>query len=113
MRPRWAGAFRVAELSGFAIALQWGAGAYQSEVAGDPDEPAHLVTGLMARDYLSHAGERGPMQFARDYYLHYPKVAIGHWPPLFYAEQALWTLVFPSSRSSLLMMIALQSALLG
>jgi hypothetical protein len=67
----------------------------------------------MVREYLSSGWGHAPIEFARDYYLHYPKVAIGHWPPLFYAQQALWTLVFPASRPSLLVMIALQSALLG
>jgi hypothetical protein len=113
MRLTWPGALRLAVLCGFAIVLQWGGGAYRSEAAGDPDEPAHLVTGLMAREYVKSGWGRVPIEFAREYYLHYPKVAIGHWPPVFYAEQALWSLVFPVSHQSLLVMMAVQSALLG
>jgi hypothetical protein len=96
----------------FALLVQWQAGAFQSE-ASDTDETAHIVTGLMAADYVRTGWGEGPVEFAKTYYLHYPKVALGHWPPVFYAEQAVWTLLFPSSRSSLLVMIALQLAVLG
>src|SRR5262249_54291193 len=36
--------------------------------------------------------------FAVDYYVHYPKLAIGHWPPAYYAVLGtLFALVRPSS----------------
>ena len=38
------------------------------------------------------------MAFAENYYLHYPEVAMGHWPPGFYLLQAVWTLLFPTQR---------------
>src|SRR5689334_18072161 len=100
-------AARLAIFWGVAIALQLVQGAYRNDRPDNHDEPAHIVTGLMAREYLVSGASRLPMEFARDYYLHYPKVAIGHWPPVFYAEQALWTLIFPTSRGSLLVMLAL------
>jgi 4-amino-4-deoxy-L-arabinose transferase-like glycosyltransferase len=96
-----------------AIALQWAQGAYRADRPENPDEAAHIVTGLMARQYLASGAARSPMEFARDYYLHYPKVALGHWPPVFYVEQAAWTLIFPASRASLLVMLALQLAVLA
>jgi hypothetical protein len=95
------------------IAVQWGAGAFRNNRSSDSDEHAHLVTGLMVRDYLASGWNRGPIEFARDYYLRYPKVAIGHWPPVFYFEQAAWTLFLPTSRQSLLVMMALQVAVLA
>jgi hypothetical protein len=35
------------------------------------------------------------MEFARAYYEHYPKIGLGHWPPVFYVVQAAWYLVVP------------------
>jgi hypothetical protein len=43
---------------------------------------------LMLFDYVfGHAGGN-PMAFALDYYAHFPRVALGHWPPLFELTQA-------------------------
>lgn len=98
---------------GIVVALQILAGAYASGFGGYPDEPAHLVTSLMVRDFLAGLDLHRllhPLQFARDYYYHYPKVAIGHWPPLFYAAVGLWFLVVGASRSASLLFIALVAA---
>jgi len=73
-------------------ALQWVAGAFRSGFGANPDEPAHYVTGLMVRDYVAQLLPGSPIAFAQNYYLHYPAVAFGHWPPMFYVLQALWTL---------------------
>ncbi len=96
-----------------AVALQLASGAYHSEFGGYPDEPAHYVTSLMVREYLTGSHLFSPLQFARDYYHHYPKVAFGHWPPLFYLVQALWMLLFSSSRISILLELAATTALLA
>ncbi len=95
------------------VALQWAGGAFSSEFGGHPDEAAHYVTTLMLRDYLIAPGTSSPMRFAEDYYLHYPKVALGHWPPFFYIVQAIWTLLFSASRPSLLLLMALLTSLLA
>ena len=50
----------------------------------DPDESAHYVSTLFIADWL-RAGLPSPMSFATSYYLHFPKLAIGHWPPGWYA----------------------------
>lgn len=95
------------------VALQWRGGAFRSEFSGEGDEPAHYVTGLMVRDYLA-AGMPGPaMPYAENYYLHYPKVGLGHWPPVFYVVQSAWTLVFSPSRVSVLLLMAALAALLA
>ena len=52
------------------------------------------MTGLMVRDYIAAGFPDSPFRFAENYYLHYPKVAIGHWPPVFYSIQAAWMLIF-------------------
>ena len=94
----------------FAVILQALSGAYAVDFAGNPDEPAHYVTGVMVRDYLAAFPWQPPMTFARNFYSHYPIVAIGHWPPMFYVAQAAWTLPFGVSRLSVLLLMAILSA---
>lgn len=71
-----------------ALALTWlflsRSGALSSDLGGDPDEAAHAVTSLMIRDYLAEAPGQHPMKFAKTYYDHFPRVALGHYPPLYY-----------------------------
>jgi hypothetical protein len=78
--------------------------------ADNSDEPGHYVTGLLIRDYLAMGFPEKPMDFAIKYYIHYPKVALGVWPPFFHGIEALWMLAFTSSRSSVLVLMALISA---
>jgi hypothetical protein len=91
-------------LSLFLIALlQQRAGSHRAELSGFPDESAHYVTGLMVRGYVMHGWRSAaPVPFAEDYYLHYPKVAFGHYPPGFYVVQLAWMTLFPTTISSLL-----------
>ncbi len=71
-----------------ALALTWlflsWSGALTSDLGGDPDEAAHAVTSLMIRDYLAEAPGQHPLKFAKTYYDHFPRVALGHYPPLYY-----------------------------
>jgi len=89
------------------IFLQERSGSHNAELSGYPDEPAHYITGLMIRSYLREGHFASATRFAEDYYLHYPKVAIGHWPPVYYLVQCLWTFVFPATISSILYLQAL------
>ena len=68
-------------------------GALNSDLGGDPDEAAHAVTALMIRDYLAEGLGQHPMKFARTYYEHFPRVALGHYPPLYYLVASLPLLV--------------------
>ena len=62
----------------------------------DPDESAHYVNTLFLGDWL-RSGAPVSMAFARDYYAHFPKLSIGHWPPGWYALLApLFAAVRPS-----------------
>lgn len=92
-------------------------GAYESEFGAHPDEAAHCVTGLFVRDAIgagwnyARGGFQGsPVEvgraYAENFYLHYPKVAMGVWPPAFHTVQALWTFPFGVSRFSLLLLMA-------
>jgi hypothetical protein len=98
---------------GSASVLQFRAHAFQSEFGSDPDEPAHYVTGLMVRDYALSGFSKRPLEYARDYYVHYPKVALGHWPPFFYLVQAVWTLAFAPSRTAVMLLMGAITALLA
>jgi hypothetical protein len=95
------------------VYLQWTGGAFRSEFGGHPDEAGHYVTGLMVRDYIADFQLFSPIEFAENYYIHYPKVAMGHWPPFFYVVQAAWTLPFSPSRASVLLLMALLTTLLA
>jgi hypothetical protein len=88
-------------------------GAFRSGFGGHPDEAAHYVTGLMVRDYVASLDWRDPLGFAENYYVHYPKVSLGHWPPVFYMLQAAWTLVFSPERVSVLLLMAFLTTLLA
>ena len=95
------------------LLLQVIGGAYSAALSGTEDEAAHYVTGLLFRDYVASGLRTTPIEYAEDYYLHYPKVGIGHWPPVFYALQAVWTLPFGASRTSVLLLMAVIAAALA
>ncbi|MEQ1859859.1 MAG: glycosyltransferase family 39 protein [Chthoniobacteraceae bacterium] len=110
----------------FDVAWFWQrqAGAYGSEFGGHPDEAAHYVTGLFVRDAIAalprcaSARSLQPLKPFADqndpagFYAHYPKVALGVWPPAFYLAQATWTSAFGTHRLPiLLLMTALAAAL--
>lgn len=99
-------------LVALAIALQWQGGAYSVDAGEHGDEPGHLVTGLMVRDWAVAGFPRPAMRYAEDYYFHYPRVGLGHWPPMFYIVQAAWTLVSPPSVGGVLLLMAVLTALL-
>src|SRR5262249_3531473 len=77
-------------------------GAYSSDFAANPDEPGHAVSSLAVYDYFRAGLHQNPIAFAETYYLHYPKLAIGHWPPIFYCSEAVWMLAFGRSRAAML-----------
>ena len=104
------GVAAFAVLLGFVVILQVLGGAYASGFGGHPDEPAHLVTSLMVRDFLADVKFHHPWQFAQEYYYHYPKVAVGHWPPVFYGALGIWSLLVGASRGAALMFNAILAA---
>lgn len=100
----------------------WGqkrSGAYEDEFGAHPDEAAHFVSALMIRDYfvqLATGGEEEvthPLEFAKNFHEHYPKVAIGNWPPGFHTLQALWMLAFKPGQQSIFTLMAILTAGLG
>lgn len=96
-----------------AISLQWVSGIYGSELGHHPDEPAHVTTALMIHDYLASRIGTSPVKYAEMYYVHYPKVGFGMWPPVFHTVAAIWMLLFTSARVSLILFMAVQCAVLA
>lgn len=112
---QWAAASWITLLCFTAVAagLQVAAGAYRVELASDPDEPAHAITGIAVEQYIRSGLPHSPEAFLLDYYRHYPKVAIGHWPPLLYLTEASAMLVASPSRTILLLLQALFAGLIA
>jgi hypothetical protein len=108
LRPaRLADGLAIAAIFAIVASMQFVSGAYASDFASDADEPSHVVSSLLIRDYIAAGFPHGPMRFAEVYYVHYPKVAIGHWPPLMYALEAMWMLVFGRTRVAMLALVTM------
>jgi hypothetical protein len=82
------------------LGLQWAGGAWKAEFTGAGDEAGQFVSGRMIWEYTLQLPRQNPLAWAEQYYLHYPKVAIGHWPPGYPLAEAIWSLPFGSSRTS-------------
>ena len=93
-----------------ALLLQRVAGAEMAGFGGAPDEAAHFVTALMIRDYVADGMPGSPIAYAERYYVHYPKVAFGIWPPLFHLTGASWLLAFGPSSASAMTFVAVVTA---
>ena len=87
------------------LSLQWGSGAHSAAFGAEPDEASHYVTGVMIRDYVARGLPGNPVTFAREFYLHYPRVAFGLWPPLFHLLSGVWMLAFGTDRMSIMFLL--------
>src|SRR5437868_692966 len=87
------------------LLLQRGSGAHAAAFGAEPDEPSHYVTGVMIRDYIAHGLPGNPVAFAKNFYIHYPRVAFGLWPPLFHLFSGVWMLAFGTNRTSVLFLL--------
>lgn len=62
----------------------------------EADEAGHYVNALFLGDWI-RAGFPSPLPFAKDFYAHFPRLTIGHWPPAWYMLEApLFAAVRPS-----------------
>jgi hypothetical protein len=103
-RSRWS-AFLVVLFGCEIFAIQLLGGSFTAEFTAHPDEPGQFISGLMVYDYVRQLPSGDPLDWALNYYLHYPRVAIGRWPPGFAVTEALWWLVFGASRWSALALL--------
>lgn len=89
-------------LAGMCIGLLSGAlawlvtGAHASGFSG-ADESAHFLNSYFISSYVKGHVGTNPLGFAADFYAHYPKISIGHWPPAYYGLVGLLFLVIPPS----------------
>jgi hypothetical protein len=60
-----------------------------SEPFFNNDETRHVMSGVFVRDFLHDLPFENPRQYAINYYLQYPALGIGIWPPFFYLVQGL------------------------
>jgi len=103
---RFAVASAALLLIALVIAVQAFSGAYVSDFSAGNDEAAHAVSSLLVHDYLAHGLPQNPLRYAEKFYVHYPKVAIGHWPPLFYAGEGVWMLAFGRTKVAMMAFVA-------
>ena len=68
------------------------------------------MSSVAIADYLASGFGSKPVAFFIDYYAHFPKVAIGHWPPFFEFLQAVVFLFFGASA---FVAMVLQAAIAG
>jgi Dolichyl-phosphate-mannose-protein mannosyltransferase len=110
VRTEW---IAVMCFAAIALSAQIASGAYQAELAGYSDESSHAVTGIAVEQYLLHCFSVRAIPFFTNYYVHYPRIGLGHWPPLFYSAEAIAMLVGSPSKYSLLGLQALLATLLA
>ena len=91
--------------------IQFALGGYSRDIATHPDEAAHFVTGTLVYDYCTMSLGSSPLAFAEEYYVRYPKVAFGHWPPAFYGLQTIWFMIAGVSKTSITILMGLISSL--
>lgn len=97
----WAGWVAVGRLQ------QWLSNAADNPFSGHPDSSGHFVTGLLGWNYLAAGLPGDPIEFAKLFYIHYPNVALGQWPPGYAAANTIWNILFSPSPEALLWMQAL------
>jgi hypothetical protein len=100
---------RVAAFAAFCCAtvlMVYLSGAFTHELGGAADEAAHFMTGLMIHDYVKSGIGSTPIDFAKNYYAHYPKLAFGIWPPLFHVMEAGWMVLVSPSKAAVLWMLS-------
>lgn len=101
-------AFVVALAVGMLAALV--ADALTSGLSG-ADEPAHFLNGYVIARYATDALGSNPMGFVEGFYVHYPKISLGHWPPAFYAAFSPLFLVLPATPATAFMVNLLLCAI--
>ena len=91
-------------------------GAWTAGFSG-ADEPAHFLNAYFIAEYARSALGSNPLAFATEFYLHYPKISIGHWPPAYYGLLSPFFFVLPATPQTgfalNLLIASLPAALLG
>lgn len=75
------------------------------------DESPHFINSYLIWVYLNEGLGQNPLSFAQDFYIHYPKVTIGHWPPLYYFLIAPLFSILPPSHLNFIIVNTIVAAL--
>jgi 4-amino-4-deoxy-L-arabinose transferase-like glycosyltransferase len=54
-----------------------------------PDMPSHALNGIFYKDMIEERGFLHPKSYAERYYVQYPSLTVGMYPPIFYLTEAL------------------------
>jgi len=92
------------------IAVLWKTQAHLAGFSG-ADESSHFLNGVFVNEYLRAHFPGNAMAFAVDYYIHYPKISIGHWPPAYYGLLGLIFFILPATPVAAMTVNLLVSAL--
>lgn len=93
----------------FGAVAQHLSNALHSGFAG-ADESSHFLNGLFISVYLKSHFLQNPIAQAVEYYLHYPKLSIGHWPPAYYGFLGLlFTVIAPTAKNAMLINLVVSS----
>jgi hypothetical protein len=92
--PWLAAAYALALAAGLLSLLV--SGAWSAGFSG-ADEPAHFLNSWFVSAYVEDALGENPLAYAAEFYLHYPKISIGHWPPAYYGLVAPLFWVLPAT----------------
>ncbi len=96
-----------------ALVIQWRSGAFRDDFSATGDEVSHFTTSVAIGQWLKSGEVNHPIDFFVRYYLHYPKLGLGKWPPAFHVVAGLWFLAFGASRFSAMLWLAVQMGLLA
>ncbi len=96
-----------------ALTLQWRAGSILLGSSLESDQSKHFTSGVMVYDYLRHGLGSNPVKFAESFEVQYPLVAIGQWPPMYYAIQSVYYFVAGPTVRSAQALSALMAAFLA
>jgi uncharacterized membrane protein len=77
------------------------------------DASRHAMNGVFVRDFFLEGGLLHPVDYARRYYLQYPGINIGFYPPFFYLTAAPFLAVFGASHAVVQAVVALYALAAG
>lgn len=89
------GRFQVSNVGGHLIVSLVAVGIFCANISVSglwhPDAPSHALNGVFYRDMAREGGVFEPVDYAERYYVQYPSLTVGMYPPVFYVvEGALY-----------------------
>ena len=59
-----------------------------------PDAPSHALNGIFYKDFIHEKGFMDALHYAERYYVQYPNLTVGMYPPVFYVLEAFFYSLF-------------------